>query len=404
VDRLGALVLACHPDISKVVEKLIIEKQQIAKNYTLNAMKILDKYVAKNFLIGYAIAFCVLIGLRIIIDLFVNLDEFTEHADLGALAVIKNVLIFYCLNSTLYFRDFAGMITVVAAAFSLGKMVRSNELVAVMASGVSLKRVIAPIVLLAILLTAILVVDQEFIIPPLSDKLVRSKDTLPGEESYNVWFITDGYGSLILSQKFDVKTSTLYNPTILLRRKTDKPGIWEPVGRIDAEMAVGYDHKSGNWNLINGQYTEKDSQKGAQPIAAYASDITPKDIPVRCKSEHKTLLSLRQLASLAKQRTKIKDLAQLYSQKHFRITEPIINFVMLMLCLPILVCRDPKAMKSAVMISFAMVGLCFITTFLCKMFATEVVFEERVIPELWAWLPIFIFAPIAFIELDSMKT
>ena len=40
-------------------------------------MKILDKYIAKNFLIGYVIAFCVLIGLRVIIDLFVNLDEFT---------------------------------------------------------------------------------------------------------------------------------------------------------------------------------------------------------------------------------------------------------------------------------------------------------------------------------------
>ena len=51
-------------------------------------MKILDRYVVKNFLIGYAIAFCVLLGLRIIIDLFVNLDEFAENADdLGTLAV-----------------------------------------------------------------------------------------------------------------------------------------------------------------------------------------------------------------------------------------------------------------------------------------------------------------------------
>ena len=36
-------------------------------------MKILDRYVAKSFLIGYVIAFCVLVGLRIIIDLFVNI-------------------------------------------------------------------------------------------------------------------------------------------------------------------------------------------------------------------------------------------------------------------------------------------------------------------------------------------
>ena len=368
-------------------------------------MKILDKYVTKNFLIGYVIAFCVLIGLRIIIDLFVNLDEFTEHADLSALAVMKNILVFYCLNITLYFREFAGMITVVAASFSFGKMVRSNELVAVMASGVSLKRVIAPIVLLALLLTGVLVIDQELIIPPLADKLVRSHDDIPGQESYDIWFISDGNGSLICSQKFDVETSTLHNPTIITRRKIANSGIWEVTGRIDAERAV-YNDETGGWDLINGRFIEKGSLKGAQPIAFYASDITPKDIPIRLKSEHKTLLSWRQLAVLVTQaeQGKIKDSLQLYSQKHFRVTEPIINLVMLMVCLPILVCRDPKSMKSAVTISFAMVGACFVATFICKMLATEADVSSFYQIGIYAWLPIFIFLPIAFIELDSMKT
>ena len=45
-------------------------------------MKTLDKYVTKNFLTGYLIAFAVLMGLRIMIDVFVNIDEFTERADL----------------------------------------------------------------------------------------------------------------------------------------------------------------------------------------------------------------------------------------------------------------------------------------------------------------------------------
>jgi len=365
-------------------------------------MKILDKYIIKNFLIGYVIAFCVLIGLRIIIDLFVNLDEFTEHADLGTLDVIKNILSFYCMHGTLYFRDFSGMITVVAAAFSLGKMVRSNELVAVMASGVSLKRAIAPIVLLALLLTGLLVIDQELIIPPLGDKLVRGQDAIPGEESYDVWFISDGNGSLICSQRFDVKTSTLYNPTIIKRSKIPKSPIWKVTGRISAEKAI-YNPQTGSWALIGGRFIEKDSEKGTRRVDSYDSDITPKDIPVRRKSRHKTLLSWSQLTALAAQRTKIKDLAQLYSQMHFHITDPIINLVMLMISLPILVCRDPKSMKSAVIISFAATAACFITTFVCKMLATEVVFD-RVMPELWAWLPVFIFAPIAFIELDSMKT
>ena len=365
-------------------------------------MKILDRYVAKNFLIGYVIAFCVLIGLRIIIDLFVNLDEFTEHADLGALAVVANILKFYALNSLLYFRDFAGMIIVVAAAFSLGKMIRSNELVAIMASGISLKRVIVPIILLSALLTGLLVIDQELLIPPLSDKLVRGQDAVPGQETYDVWFIEDENGSLICSQKFYVETSTLRRPTIILRKRKTDSGVWEVTGRISAQDAV-YNRETGRWDLIDGKLVEKGSRLGEQPISSYASDITPKDIPVMRRSQHKTLLSSHQLAVLASQKTKVKDLAQLYSQKHFRITDPIINVVMLLVCLPILVCRDPKAMKSAVMISFGLTGACFIVTFICKMLAVEVFFD-RVIPELWAWLPIFIFGPIAIVQLNSMKT
>jgi lipopolysaccharide export system permease protein len=375
-------------------------------------MKILDRYIAKNFLIGYCIAFCVLIGLRMIIDLFVNLDEFTEDATRDTMAVMKHVLTFYCLNSTLYFRDFAGMITVVAAAFSFGKMVRSNELVAVMASGVSLKRVIGPIVLLALLLTGVLVIDQELIIPPLADKLVRSHDDIPGQELYDVKFIEDG-NNLICARRFEVETSTLHNPTILLRRPTSRPGILEVTGRIDAGKAV-YNKTTSQWDLYSrdpntgewlpyGLLYERGSRNVDRPIPSYASEITAKDIPIRRKSEHKTLLSLRDLTALSAQSTKFRDQAQLDSQKHFRITDPIINLVMLMVSLPILVCRDPKSVKSAVVVSFAVTGACFVTTFVCKIFATEVVFD-RVIPELWAWLPVFIFLPIAFIELDSMKT
>jgi len=368
-------------------------------------MKILDKYVIKNFLIGYVIAFCVLMGLRVIIDLFVNLDEFTEQTSRGVWAVIESVLVYYGLNGTLYFRDFAGMITVVAAAFSFGRMVRSNELVAVMASGVGLKRLIGPIVVLAIVLTGLLVIDQELVIPPLAPKLVRNRDVVRGQESYDVWFMGDGKGSLICSRQFVVQNSTLYWPAIILRQmKGDSDAWeWEVTGLIRAERAA-YNYQTRKWDLYNGELIEKDSREGPRAIASYDSgDLVPQDIPVRRRAEYKTLLSSRQLAALARQKTKIKDVAQLWSQKHFRITDPVINLVMLMISLPILVCRDPKSMKSAVMISFGTTAACFIATFICKILATEVVFD-RVMPELWAWLPVFVFLPIAFIEFDSMKT
>jgi lipopolysaccharide export system permease protein len=293
-------------------------------------------------------------------------------------------------------------------------MIRSNELIAIMASGVSLKRTIWPVIFLALILTGIFVADQEFAIPSQADKLVRGQDDIPGQESYDVRFITDENGSLIFSQRFEVESSTLFNPTILLREATSRPGVWQVTARIDADKAI-LDDKSGKWELYTidsktnkwenyGVIIERDPNKPIDRIPFYVSDITAKDIPIRCQSENITLLSLRQLITLSSQGTKIRDLAQLYSQKHFRITEPIIGLVMLLISLPILVCRDPKTMKSAVMVSFGITSLCFVVTFISKMLATEQVIFDRVIPEFWAWLPVFIFLPIAFIALDSMKT
>ncbi len=369
-------------------------------------MKILDRYVAKNFMIGYIIAFCVLIGLRIIIELFVNLDEFTKHTSLGAWALTRHIISYYAMQTTLYFRDIAGVITVVAAAFSLGRMVRSNELVAMIASGVSAKRIVGPILVLSIFFTGLAVADQELLIPRISDKLVRDEDDLPGQESFPVWFLSDAKGSLICSRRYYVETLTPDVPTILTReRDPNWPGVWRVTGRISADAAI-YNERNESWDLVNGRYVATDGPETtrARPIASYkAPDLLPKDIAVRQMAGYDTLLSSRQLTALAAQKTKIKDVAQLTSQKHFRITDPLINLTMLMVSLPVLICRDPRTMKSAIVVSFGLTVACFITTFACKMLATEVVFA-RIMPEFWPWVPLFIFLPIAIIELDSMRT
>jgi lipopolysaccharide export system permease protein len=366
-------------------------------------MRILDRYIAKSFLIGYLISFCVLMGLRVIIDLFVNLDEFAEHADLGAWSVARNIVMYYGLNMTLYFRDIAGVIIVVAAAFSLGKMVRANELVAMIASGVSAKRIVSPILVLALFFTGLSVADQEFLIPSISEKLSQNVDDMTAKQFYAIWFMTDGNGSLLCAPRYDVETQSFYHPTIITRRTTQRPGVWEVTGRISADLAT-YNPQTDDWDLVNGLGIGTDPAAEPKAVASYhAAGLLPKDVAIRRKSGYNTLLNSRQLAALAAQQSKAEDMAQLLSQKHFRITDPIINLTMLMVSLPVLICRDPRTMKSAVLVSFALTAACFVTTFVCKMFATEVIFE-RVMPELWAWLPVFIFLPIAFIELDSMKT
>jgi lipopolysaccharide export system permease protein len=369
-------------------------------------MKILDRYIAKSFLTGYFIAFCVLIGLRVIIELFVNLDEFAEGLpDSGAWGVALHIATYYGYRVTLYFREIAGVITVVAAAFSLGKMVRSNELVAMIASGVSAKRIVGPILVLAVFFAGLTIVDQEVIIPAISDKLCQNPDEQ--EPTLSVWFLADDKGSLICSNRYDGAKLSLRQPTIITRRRlSTTDNIWEVTGRISAEMAQ-YDSNTGRWNLTNGFfYPPADANDiKPQPVAFYESPgLTPHDIPINQRAGLSSLLSFRQLSDLVARRTGLKDKRELISQKHFRITEVLINLTMLMVSLPVLICRDPRTMKSAVLTSFLLTAGCFVATFVCRMFSTEVEFTGRVMPQLWAWLPVFIFLPVAFIELDSMKT
>jgi lipopolysaccharide export system permease protein len=372
-------------------------------------MKILDRYVAKNFLVGYAISLAVLMGLRIAIDLFVNLDEFAKRSAIGAIGIAANIVTYYGMQSTVYFRDFAGLITVIAAVFALGKMTRNSELVAVMASGVSLKRLIMPIVLLAMLMTGVLLVDQEFVIPSLANRLTLNPDEVGGDAWDRIWFLPDNKGSLISSPYFDINAGTIESPTIITRSKPAPSAPWRVTGRITADRAT-YDPKGGGWMLQNGKFLaapvfakDKVQFEPVRNIDYYQTDITVRDMIIRRQSDFLSFMSWRDLMTMAAQKTKTRDIAQLLSEKHFRVTGPMIDLIMLMIALPVLVCRDPRTLKSAIGVSFILTASCYLLTFICKMTAPEQTFIG-LHPEFWAWLPVFIFLPVAFLQLDAMKT
>lgn len=382
-------------------------------------MKILDRYIAKNFLYGYFISLFVMIGMFMTIDLFMNLDEFAEL--LGAKDatghiltmndVMLNVVRFYSVRCALWYKDMAGMIIVIAAVFSLTRMTRNNELVAVMASGMSLKRILAPILLLSVFLTGLMVADQELLIPKYAYELTADHDELSEANTYGISFIGDENGSLFCSPSYDENTQTLHDLFIIMREPIEGRGdeIYRVTGKIRAASAV-YDAQRGGWDLTDGQQmvlvSDLNAAEGrqAEPIDFYPSSLTAADIPIRKREGFKSLLSLRQLTELEHHAGVRKtDLAALALQKHSRITDPIVNLIMLMVALPVLVCRDPKAMKTAVMISFLTTLSCFLVVFICDLFATEVFFGQ-IRPAIWAWAPIFIFFPVALVEIDSMRT
>ncbi|OPX25107.1 MAG: hypothetical protein B1H04_00660 [Planctomycetales bacterium 4484_123] len=184
-------------------------------------MKTFDRYVVKNFLISVALCFVVLMALRIVADLAVYMDEFTEKTAGGpeksATAVLEEIGIYYGYQSLVYFRQLSGVIIVTAAAFTLAWMNHTNELTALLASGVSLHRVLLPVVIAAVLLNVLVVADSELLIPPNKDRLVRSPDNVRGKAPFQIRLVSDNHENIWYAGRYLPKEQRLLKPLILLR-------------------------------------------------------------------------------------------------------------------------------------------------------------------------------------------
>lgn len=392
------------------------------------APKILDRYVAREFLVSYIIALLVVLSLRIILDLFTQLDEFVEaKSDQGApdvLTALGYMLNYYGPKTYEYFRDFSGMIILLAATFSLVRMTRQNELTAVLASGVSLKRVIAPIVLLGFLLNILMVLDQEFLLPRYADKLVRSHDEMDRMRVLRLELLPDNNDALLTADEFDPQAKTLTNVQIILRRSGRAIGI------ITASQA-NWDGSRQNWRLTDGRLLVIDRSEGsvepgrARAVYYYplgARDawgetpgwqtgtlLSPDYIWLQRHKNFKSLMSSSELAKLMKLEIKPAQQAETITEKHFRFTDPIINMVMLLLGLPLLVSREKRSTKTSILLTMLGAGGCFVATFACKLMIGEDIFgrffgNQYFEYALLAWMPIIVFLPLSVLALDSIKT
>jgi lipopolysaccharide export LptBFGC system permease protein LptF len=182
---------------------------------------------------------------------------------------------------------------------------------------------------------------------------------------------------------------------VILRQKDPSGQRWTVVGQIQADRAV-YDLQQKGWRLENGRQMnvlpeeqEATALTSVEPVSFLASSLTPEDIGLRRQEGYKSLLSLGQIEQLLHYPgTRKTDLAELILQKHSRIVDPIMNLIVLMAALPVLIRRDPREIKSAILVSFV---------------TTENI-GGFVWPEMWVWAPVFLFLPIALLQIDAMKS
>lgn len=133
--------------------------------------KILDRYIIRKFLGTYVFAIILLLAIVIMFDINEKFDSFIK-------APLKATVFDYFLNFLPYFANqFSPLFTFIAVIFFTSKLAGNSEIIAMLSTGMSFKRLLRPYIIAATIIAAASYVLSAYIIPPANIKRIDYTNT-----------------------------------------------------------------------------------------------------------------------------------------------------------------------------------------------------------------------------------
>ena len=124
-------------------------------------IKRLDWYIIKKFIGTYFFAIILIISISIVFDVNENLAKFTQYH-----APLKAIVFDYYANFVPYFANlFSPLFVFIAVIFFTSKLAGNSEIIAMLAAGVSFKRLMRPYMISAALITVMTFLLGAYVIP-----------------------------------------------------------------------------------------------------------------------------------------------------------------------------------------------------------------------------------------------
>ena len=166
----------------------------------------LDTYVTFTFLGPFALCLVGFAGLFVVVDLFANIDEFFGQRPV--FEALRVAAVYYALRLPSLLARIMPIFTVLPAVICVLRLLRSNEMCAMRASGVSERRIVLPVLYCCGVVTLLAAANQELLVPALHGAFIRAERRArkPTEEGVRQALLDDGQGRLLLVGTYHPKT------------------------------------------------------------------------------------------------------------------------------------------------------------------------------------------------------
>ncbi len=354
----------------------------------------LDRYVLSLFTGSYAVAFLLVVGLFVILDLATKLDEYLQPSPLTGQPPSSWLIVeFYLLNLPFVYLQLAPFVTLLAGLFTLAKLLRHNEIVAALAAGISTHRLLLPVFASAAALALGMFGLREWFTEQIGNRRdelqARLVDGGSGQVLENLW-LKDRAGNPVRLTEYTSGTPA----HIRGLEATDMAGPrWI---NVEAERAVW---TGGAWELAGG-VREDLTEREAAPVPVghlEGFEFTPADVLMAHKARERPMdLSFAEVRALAARDT---GNAQYRTLLQYHLTFPLAHVVLLLVGLPMLL-RHDRGRVEGVAFGFALCVFYFGADFISRSLGMR----EILSPLLASWLPVLFFGSLGIVLFGAMRS
>ncbi len=371
-----------------------------------------DRQMIFSYVKAYLFCLVSLTGLFIVVDLFMNLEDFTaQRKDFQS--VVRNVGVYYGYKSFQIFDRLCESVILLAGMFTVAWMQRNNELLPLLSAGVSTRRVVAPVLLCAFAMMGLAAVNQELALPNIDIFMVENRQNPDGAKEIDVRGAFD-MNKIHVSGRKAVKKEALIKEfaAIIPAQVSRSSMIFLQAKEAYYIPANEGDQRTGGWLLKNTTPAElpnwpQDQEDILKPLGDGTYFLKTRDVDLDTILRVKNWFKYQPTWQILKELDRPGNSTQhpsLAVDFHMRLTRPLVGMILVLLGLSVIL-RDQNRNV------FISAGLClilcvvfFASIFACQYLGSNEATKQYVSPALAAWLPVIVFGPIAMLMYDAVHT
>ena len=381
--KLSQKIKPCLPYIYKVGNLL----KKISPTRYLG---ILDWYIIKKFIGTYIYAILLIISIAIVFDFNENLSKFTQYH-----APWRAIIFDYYANFIPYYSNlFSPLFVFIAVIFFTSKLAGNSEIIAMLAAGVSIKRLMRPYMLSCVVIAGLTFYLNSFVIPHGTvirqnfETLYRNSKKNTSAEDIQL-FVAKNTTAYI--QNYDDQYKRGYGFSLVkIKNKKIVSHLTAMEIQYDTIADSKYHWKLSNWKIRTLKGLKERIQSGATKDTVLLME--PTDL-VYSKGQQETFTSPELLDYISKQTSRGSgNVVQYEVEFHKRIAMSFSSFILTIIGLTLSSRKRKGGMGLSLGIGLA---LSFSYIMLQTVSATFAI-QDNTPPMLAAWIPNIIFAIVAY--------